>query len=88
MSGVAAAAAAAHCCWVSVGRQVQWNRLHSGGLGIPERMGWNPAGYGLSGDWASTRGNGSQEGGGLSDRGCPCERSRKHEVESSAEICA
>ena len=33
--------------------------LASGGLGIPERMGSNP-GYGLSEDWASTRGNGSQ----------------------------
>ena len=39
---------------------------YSGGLGIPERMGSN-LDYGLSGDWASTRGNGSQVGG-LSDR--------------------
>ena len=48
---------------------VQWNRLRSGGLGIPERMGSNP-GYGLSEDWASTRGNDPQVGG-LSDRRSP-----------------
>ena len=47
----------------------QRNRLCSGGLEIPERMGSNP-GYGLSGDWASTRGNGFQVGG-LSDKRSP-----------------
>ena len=44
---------------------VQWNRLRSGGLGIPECIGSNTD-YGLSGDWASTRDNGPQLGG-LSD---------------------
>ena len=48
---------------------VQWNRMRSEGLGIPERMGSNPD-YGMTGDWASTRGNGSQVGG-LSDRRFP-----------------
>ena len=48
---------------------VQWNRLRSGGLGIPERIGSNTD-YGLSGDWASTRGNGSQIRG-FSDRRSP-----------------
>ena len=48
---------------------VQWNRLRSGGLGIPERLGSN-TGYGLSGNWASTRGNDSLVGG-LSDRRPP-----------------
>ena len=32
-------------------------RLFFGGLGIPERIGSNTD-YGLSGNWASTRGNG------------------------------
>ena len=41
---------------------VQCNRLRSGGLGIPERIGTNTD-YGLSEDWASTRGNGPQVGG-------------------------
>ena len=48
---------------------VQWNRLRSGGLGIPERIGSNTD-YGLSGDWASTRGNGLKVGE-LSDRRPP-----------------
>ena len=48
---------------------VQWNRLRSGGLGIPESTGSNP-GYGLSGDWASTWGNGSEVDGFL-DRKSP-----------------
>ena len=47
----------------------QWNRWRSGGLGIHERIGSNTD-YGLSGDWASTRGNGPQVGG-LSDRRSP-----------------
>ena len=46
------------------GAVVQWNRLRSGGLRIPEHMGSNP-GYG--GDLASTRGNGP-EVSGLSDK--------------------
>ena len=37
------------------------------GLGVPERIGGSNADYGLSGDWASTRGNGPQVSG-LSDR--------------------
>ena len=38
-------------------------------IGIPERTGSNP-GHGLSGDWASTRGNSSQVCG-LSDKRSP-----------------
>ena len=48
---------------------VQWNRLRSGGLGIPERIGSNTD-YGLSGNWACTRGNGPLAGG-LSDKRPP-----------------
>ena len=48
---------------------VQWNRLRSGGLGIPERIGSNTD-YDLSGNWASTRGTGSLVGG-LSHRRPP-----------------
>ena len=43
--------------------------LHSGGLGIPERIG-SYIDYGLSGNWASTRGNGSLVAG-LSDSRSP-----------------
>ena len=48
---------------------VQWNRLRSAGLGIPESIGSNTD-YGLSGNLASTRGNGPLVGG-LSDRRPP-----------------
>ena len=57
---------------MGIGRKkavVQWNRLRSGGLGIPERIGSNTD-FGLSGDWASTHGN-SPKVGGHSDRRPP-----------------
>ena len=41
---------------------VQWNHLRPGGLGISERIGSNTD-YGLSGNWAFTRGNSPLVGG-------------------------
>ena len=46
-----------YCSFTSASPVVQWNHLHSEGLGILECMGSNP-GYGLIG--ASTRGDGYQ----------------------------